>query len=271
MALFSILISPLNAFPWVINGLMEAWVSTKRIQAFLKLSELDWDQYYSDMRDTLTAFPPTDEDRSSTSSTPGCESPRNQVPERMDKLRETTSSSNVAGHALGQKDSRGLGFVSDRDRAPVAKKKVVVDLDQEDEEIDTASQSSLVTGGGGGEKGYTYAAYEERPSIGRHRRRRDKVIVVRNGEFSWSRKNNGERASDRNDDGTQAGESGAEEREGKEEEKPLTKNKTAESAEVSSPVVEWKLSDLNFTILSVSNILTLLYWELPYCIVIVHC
>jgi ABC-type multidrug transport system fused ATPase/permease subunit len=53
MALFSILISPLNAFPWVINGLMEAWVSTKRIQAFLKLSELDVDQYYASMADTL--------------------------------------------------------------------------------------------------------------------------------------------------------------------------------------------------------------------------
>lgn len=53
MALFSILISPLNAFPWVINGLMEAWVSTKRIQAFLKLSELDIDQYYASMADTI--------------------------------------------------------------------------------------------------------------------------------------------------------------------------------------------------------------------------
>ena len=39
VALFSILISPLNAFPWVINGLVEAWVSTKRVQAFLNLTE----------------------------------------------------------------------------------------------------------------------------------------------------------------------------------------------------------------------------------------
>ncbi len=47
MALFNILISPLNAFPWVINGLMEAWVSTKRVDAFLKLKELDFAEYYS--------------------------------------------------------------------------------------------------------------------------------------------------------------------------------------------------------------------------------
>ena len=46
MALFNILISPLNAFPWVINGLMEAWVSTKRVQQFLQLEEVDWTYYY---------------------------------------------------------------------------------------------------------------------------------------------------------------------------------------------------------------------------------
>jgi len=46
VALFNILISPLNAFPWVINGLMEAWVSTKRVQKFLQLDELDWSKYY---------------------------------------------------------------------------------------------------------------------------------------------------------------------------------------------------------------------------------
>lgn len=40
------LISPLNAFPWVLNGLVEAWVSLKRVQAFLSLSELDPNEYY---------------------------------------------------------------------------------------------------------------------------------------------------------------------------------------------------------------------------------
>ncbi|KAL8565198.1 hypothetical protein ACOMHN_003985 [Nucella lapillus] len=47
LSLFLMLISPLNAFPWVINGLMEAWVSLKRVQSFCALTELDPDQYYS--------------------------------------------------------------------------------------------------------------------------------------------------------------------------------------------------------------------------------
>ena len=35
MALLNMLIGPLNAFPWVLNGLTEAWVSVKRIQRLL--------------------------------------------------------------------------------------------------------------------------------------------------------------------------------------------------------------------------------------------
>ena len=46
VALFNMLISPLNAFPWVLNGLVEAWVSIKRVQAFLSLEELDLTHYY---------------------------------------------------------------------------------------------------------------------------------------------------------------------------------------------------------------------------------
>lgn len=38
MALMNMLISPLNAFPWVLNGLTEAWVSLRRIQRFLDVS-----------------------------------------------------------------------------------------------------------------------------------------------------------------------------------------------------------------------------------------
>ncbi|XP_076441602.1 ATP-binding cassette sub-family C member 10-like [Babylonia areolata] len=46
LSLFLMLIAPLNAFPWVINGLMESWVSLKRVQSFCALQELDPDQYY---------------------------------------------------------------------------------------------------------------------------------------------------------------------------------------------------------------------------------
>ena len=47
LSLFLMLISPLNAFPWVLNGLMEAWVSLKRVQQFVALTDLDMQQYYS--------------------------------------------------------------------------------------------------------------------------------------------------------------------------------------------------------------------------------
>ncbi|XP_070181093.1 ATP-binding cassette sub-family C member 10-like [Littorina saxatilis] len=47
LSLFLMLIAPLNAFPWVINGLMESWVSLKRVQNFCTLKELDPGQYYS--------------------------------------------------------------------------------------------------------------------------------------------------------------------------------------------------------------------------------
>lgn len=47
LALFNMLINPLNSFPWVINGLVQAWVSLKRIQEFLGLENLNWLTYYS--------------------------------------------------------------------------------------------------------------------------------------------------------------------------------------------------------------------------------
>ena len=54
VSLFAILIGPLNAFPWVINGMVEAWVSVKRVQEFLSLEELDLGSFYvnkSDLRE----------------------------------------------------------------------------------------------------------------------------------------------------------------------------------------------------------------------------
>lgn len=48
LALFNMLISPLNAFPWVLNGLMEAWVSLKRVQEFDNTPEKDWESHYKE-------------------------------------------------------------------------------------------------------------------------------------------------------------------------------------------------------------------------------
>lgn len=37
MALLHMLITPLNAFPWILNGVTEAWVSVKRIQRLIEV------------------------------------------------------------------------------------------------------------------------------------------------------------------------------------------------------------------------------------------
>jgi len=37
VALLNMLIGPLNAFPWVLNGLTEAWVSLKRVQQLINV------------------------------------------------------------------------------------------------------------------------------------------------------------------------------------------------------------------------------------------
>ena len=47
LALFNMLIGPLNAFPWVINGLVQAWVSIGRVQNFLNLRNSNWLSYYT--------------------------------------------------------------------------------------------------------------------------------------------------------------------------------------------------------------------------------
>lgn len=38
VALLNMLIGPLNTFPWVLNGLIEAWVSLKRVQELIDVS-----------------------------------------------------------------------------------------------------------------------------------------------------------------------------------------------------------------------------------------
>ncbi|XP_015276967.1 PREDICTED: multidrug resistance-associated protein 7 [Gekko japonicus] len=47
LALVGMLILPLNNFPWVLNGILEAKVSLDRIQHFLELTDQDLDAYYS--------------------------------------------------------------------------------------------------------------------------------------------------------------------------------------------------------------------------------
>ncbi|NXK85455.1 MRP7 protein, partial [Formicarius rufipectus] len=47
LALVGMLILPLNAFPWVLNGTLEAKVSLDRIQHFLELMDQDLEAYYA--------------------------------------------------------------------------------------------------------------------------------------------------------------------------------------------------------------------------------
>uniref|UniRef100_A0A4W3JSB3 ATP-binding cassette, sub-family C (CFTR/MRP), member 10 n=1 Tax=Callorhinchus milii TaxID=7868 RepID=A0A4W3JSB3_CALMI len=47
LALVEMLIMPLNNFPWILNGILEAKVSLERIQRFLKLSDQDLSSYYT--------------------------------------------------------------------------------------------------------------------------------------------------------------------------------------------------------------------------------
>ena len=44
LALFNVLIAPLNSLPWVLNGVVEALVSVRRLQRFLMAweSKADW-------------------------------------------------------------------------------------------------------------------------------------------------------------------------------------------------------------------------------------
>ena len=46
VALFAMLTGPLNAFPWVINGVVEAAVSIRRVGEFLTLPHIKRDEYF---------------------------------------------------------------------------------------------------------------------------------------------------------------------------------------------------------------------------------
>jgi ATP-binding cassette, subfamily C (CFTR/MRP), member 10 len=46
MALFNMLVTPLNNFPWVINGLLQGWVSVKRLREYLETKNFNLYSYY---------------------------------------------------------------------------------------------------------------------------------------------------------------------------------------------------------------------------------
>uniref|UniRef100_A0A182QDF7 Multidrug resistance-associated protein 7 n=1 Tax=Anopheles farauti TaxID=69004 RepID=A0A182QDF7_9DIPT len=56
VALLNMLIGPLNAFPWVLNGLTEAWVSLKRVQELLDLPDVNLKEYYRPLTASDASF-----------------------------------------------------------------------------------------------------------------------------------------------------------------------------------------------------------------------
>lgn len=62
VALFSMLTGPLNAFPWVLNGLIEAGVSIKRVEQFLSLPEFNPELYFTKKYEMAEEEPGQDSD-----------------------------------------------------------------------------------------------------------------------------------------------------------------------------------------------------------------
>ena len=62
VALFSMHTGPLNAFPWVLNGLVEAMVSLRRLEKFFGLPEFNPELYFSKMYDIDGVSPAEDND-----------------------------------------------------------------------------------------------------------------------------------------------------------------------------------------------------------------
>ena len=248
MALFNILISPLNAFPWVINGLMEAWVSTKRIQAFLKLGELDWDKYYSDMYDVTATN--GDDDRASNTSSPRSESRLSEEKTKGDLHVVEINADSADGTLRESSDGRApvTTVVSKSDNLSIAKREI---HNEEEEELyvgsPPASTGVAAVGGGGGA---AVVRFLPTPDAGRRsgrssrQRRKTRVIAVKDGVFTWTRKD-GERGG---------GDKGGSKDEEKEKEN-VNDTKTPEDVAATDSIspVEWILSDLSFSIYSVST------------------
>lgn len=54
VALLNLLIGPLNSFPWILNGLMEAFVSLRRVQELVDLDNINLSTYYSPVLSTYS-------------------------------------------------------------------------------------------------------------------------------------------------------------------------------------------------------------------------
>lgn len=211
------------------------------------------DQYYSSMHDTVASSTADDDDRHNNSS-PGTDSQRSQDSEKLEVKESATSTTEVQVvdvHApLGGAGLKPGTSSSERLSAEPGPSK----NGEEEGELCLNSQSQSDRGAVGivGDHLHLNNSLEERrASIGRGRQKRNRVIVVKNGMFTWLRKN-GERLNSPSD-----GDSGGKKKKETTVEKNASsinaKGETTDSADASSPV-EWVLADLNFTIYSVTSI-----------------
>ena len=53
VALFAMLTGPLNAFPWALNGLVESFVSVRRINEFLQLTRINLEDFYTPLNEVV--------------------------------------------------------------------------------------------------------------------------------------------------------------------------------------------------------------------------
>ncbi|CAK1601027.1 unnamed protein product [Parnassius mnemosyne] len=103
VALINMLIAPLNAFPWVLNGITEAWVSIKRIQKLLDLPDMESDRYYDRVNTNC------DEDKiiifKNASFAWTKASPRKQLEPKTTKKNKGKSNKNLSKRNVQRKDS----------------------------------------------------------------------------------------------------------------------------------------------------------------------
>uniref|UniRef100_A0A8C1YN95 ATP-binding cassette sub-family C member 10 n=1 Tax=Cyprinus carpio TaxID=7962 RepID=A0A8C1YN95_CYPCA len=104
LALVGMLILPLNAFPWVLNGTLEAKVSLDRIQRFLTIQDQDLTVYYSQVcpEDPLSAV---EMNRASFSWKQSEEHDSDSVPD--DKTEDGSPPRSFYLHALNLSVKRG--------------------------------------------------------------------------------------------------------------------------------------------------------------------
>ncbi|KEG13553.1 multidrug resistance-associated protein [Trypanosoma grayi] len=118
LALFGMLISPLNAYPWVINGFVEVYVSWRRLQPFLSMplgdSSLNHSDYFM-KRDDNTTIGTTEEELGVEMGTLGEVQPLLQEESTIgySYLLKQPKSSSIGGNSIHSPQKNGNSTLVD--------------------------------------------------------------------------------------------------------------------------------------------------------------